>query len=105
MRRELLAATVMLIGLSSAAASETEQTLRQARQAELDRACEAARQLALAPRRREIYEECINRFGKEEDACRNEASGYNGNRVGATPLFYDLPECVEAFEYRKAEDQ
>jgi hypothetical protein len=95
----------MLLGLSGAAASETEEDLRQARQAELDRACEAARQIALAPRRQEIYEECINRFGKEEDVCRNEANGYNGNRIGGSPLFYDLPECEEAYAYRKAEDQ
>jgi VIT1/CCC1 family predicted Fe2+/Mn2+ transporter len=43
MRRELLAVALMLIGLSSAVASETEEALRQSRQAELDRACEAAR--------------------------------------------------------------
>ena len=104
-RIALQVAAVMLLGLSGAAASETEEDLRKARQAELDRACEAARQVALAPRRQEIYEECINRFGKEEDACRREASGYNGNRIGAAPLFYDLPECVEAFEYQKADDQ
>jgi hypothetical protein len=102
MREALLTAAVVLLGLSGAAASETEVNLRQARQAELDRACEAARQVALAPRRQEIYEECINRFDKEADACRSEANAYNGNRIGATPLFYDLPECVEAFEYRKS---
>ena len=104
MREALLTAAVMLLGLSGAAASaaETEEDLRQARQAELDRACETARQVALAPRRQEIYEECINRSGKEADACRSEANAYNGNRIGATPLFYDLPECVEAFEYRKS---
>jgi hypothetical protein len=105
MRRELLVAAMLLLGLSGAAASETEENLRQARQAELDRACEAVRQVALAPRRQDIYEECINRSGKEADACRSEANAYNGNRIGATPLFYDLPECVEAFEYRKTEDQ
>lgn len=105
MRSALLTAAVMLLGLSGAAVSETEEDLRQARQAELDRACEAARQVALAPRRQEIYEECINRFGKEEDVCRSEANSYNGHRIGGSPLFYDLPECEEAYEYRKAEDQ
>jgi hypothetical protein len=104
MRRELLIAAAALLSLSSAAASETDEALRQARQAELDRACEAARQVALAPRRQEIYEECINRPGKEEDVCRKDANGYNGNRIGGTPLFYDLPECEEAFEYRRTKD-
>ena len=103
MLKKLLAAIVMILCLSSAAA-QTDEDLRQARQAELDHACEAARQVALAPRRQEIYEECINRFGKEETVCRNDANGYNGNRIGGTPLFYDLPECEEAFAYRRTKD-
>jgi len=86
----LFAAAVMLLGLSSTADAETQEDLQQARQVELDRACEAVRQVALAPRRQEIYEECIDRFGKEEAVRRNEANGYNGNRIGGTPLFYDL---------------
>ncbi|MGE5815586.1 MAG: hypothetical protein ACM36C_13950 [Acidobacteriota bacterium] len=104
MRCELLAVVALLPGLTGAAAAETVKE-RQARQAELDQKCEAARQVALAPRRQEIYAECIDRFGKEEDVCRKDANAYNGTRIGASPLFYDLPECVEAFEYRKAKDQ
>ena len=47
---------------------------------------------------------CNNRFGKEAAVCRNEeANGYTGNRIGASFLFYDLPECEEADEYRKSE--
>jgi hypothetical protein len=56
-----------------------------------------------APGRQEIYQECINRFGKQEVVCRNDADVYNGNRIGATPFFYDLPECEEAFDYRRSE--
>jgi len=104
MRKELLVATVMLLGMGSAAASQTDEDLRRSRQAELDRACEAARQVALAPRRQEIYEECINRPDKEEDVCRRDANGYNGNRIGGTPMYYDLPECEEAFDYRRTQD-
>ena len=102
MPREWLAAGVMMLGLN-AVASQTDEDLGRARQAELDRMCEAARQVALAPRRQEIYEECINRFGREEAVCRDEADGYNGNRIGAASLFYDLPECEEAFDYRRSE--
>lgn len=72
----------------------------QSEQAELDAACEAARQTALAPKRSEIYQECIDKFKKSAEVCEKEADGYNGNRVGASPLFYDLPECEAAFEYR-----
>jgi len=74
---------------------------RQDKQAELDTACEAARQVALAPKKSEIYKECIEKFKKSTDVCGKEADGYNGNRVGRSPLFYDLPECEAAFEYRK----
>jgi hypothetical protein len=94
----------MILDLSGAVAAQTNENLRQARRAELDWACEAARQVALAPRRQEIYEECINRFGKEETVCRNDANGYNGNRIGGTPLLYELPECEEAFAYRRTKD-
>ena len=104
MHKELLVTTVMLFGLSIAAASQTDEDLRRSRQAELDRACEAARQVALAPRRQEIYEECINRSDKDEGVCRRDANGYNGNRIGGTPLYYDLPECEEAFDYRRTKD-
>ena len=73
---------------------------RQNKQAGLDAACEAARQAALAPRKAEIYQECIDKFKKSGEICEQEADGYNGNRVGRSPLFYDLPECEAAFDYR-----
>jgi hypothetical protein len=72
----------------------------QGKQAELDAACEAARQVALAPRKAEIYQECIDKFKKSPEVCEQEADGYNGNRVGGSPLFYDLPACEAAFEYQ-----
>jgi len=74
---------------------------RQNKQAELDAACEAARQTALAPRKLDIYQECIDKFKKSIEVCEQEADGYNGNRVGRSLLFYDLPECETAFEHRK----
>ena len=74
---------------------------RQNQQAELDAACEAARQAALVPKKQEIYQECIDKFKKSAEVCKQEADGYNGNRVGRSPLFYDLPECEAAFDYRK----
>ena len=86
-----------VFGNGLAAASEG-----QGNQAELDAACEAARQAALAPQRAEIYQECIEKFKKDAAVCEEEAAGYNGNRVGRSPLFYELPECEAAFENRKS---
>ncbi|HAJ93223.1 MAG TPA: hypothetical protein DCO71_11530 [Gammaproteobacteria bacterium] len=74
---------------------------RQAKQAELDAACEAARQTALAPKKAKAYQECIDILKKSVEVCEQEAEAYNGNRVGRPPLFYDLPACEAAFEYRK----
>ena len=72
----------------------------QGKQAELDAACESARQLALGPKRSDIYQECVDKFKKSAAVCEKDADSYNGNRVGGSPLFYDLPECEAAFEYR-----
>ena len=101
----LLAATALLAGVTAAVAYETAQDRRQARQAELDRECETARQAALQPKREDIYQECINKFKKEEGVCQSEANAYNGYRISGAPLYYDLPECVQAFDYRKDKDQ
>ena len=86
-----------VFGAGLATASEGQDN-----QAALDAACEAARQAALAPKRAEIYQECIEKFRKSAAVCEEEAAGYNGNRVGRTPLFYDLPECEAAFENRNS---
>jgi len=68
----------------------------------LDQACEKDRFKKLAPRRREIYQECITVFKKSEDICKKDAAAYNGRRINGAPLFYELPSCVKAFEYREA---
>ncbi|PKI17521.1 hypothetical protein [Colwellia sp. 12G3] len=70
-------------------------------QIELDKACEAARKIALKPRRSEIYQECRQKFKKSESACKIEAKAYNGNRINGAPLFYELPACDKAFLFRK----
>jgi hypothetical protein len=102
MNRGWLATGVLLLCVH-AIASQPDEELRRARQVELDQACEAARQIALAPRRQEIYEECLSRPDPGEAVCRNQANGYNGNRIRGAPLYYDLPECAEAFDYRRSE--
>jgi hypothetical protein len=71
-----------------------------AMQAELDRNCEDARQVALEPLKQEIFRECLEK-GKKESVCRSQVAKYNGARAGRAPLFYDLPECEKAHDYRK----
>jgi hypothetical protein len=77
---------------------ESEDDRRQ-KQTELDYVCEHARQVALGPRKLEIYKECIKKK-KKEAYCLLQGDNYNGDRRNGSPLFYDLPECETAFKYR-----
>ena len=90
----LLIANLFLL----AQASETKQQ-------QLDKACELAHQEALIPRKKEIYQECITKFKKDEKVCEKEADAYNGNQINGAPLFYDLPECKKAFDFFKKQSQ
>lgn len=75
------------------------------KQAKLDKACEAARQVALKPRKDEIYHECLTKFKKSKLVCQQEAYVYNGNRINGAPMFYELPDCEKAFTYRKTSNK
>ena len=94
MRR--LPATLLILIATAAGADPGDAE----RQAELDRRCEAARDEKLAPIRAEIYAECIEDRKGDEAYCRRYADGYNGERIGGSPRFYELPECEEAFRFR-----
>lgn len=94
MRR--LPATLLILLAATAGADPDDAE----RQAELDRRCEAARDEKLAPIRAEIYAECIEGRKGDEAYCRRYADGYNGERIGGSPRFYELPECEEAFRFR-----
>lgn len=90
----------LLVVAAGSLAGDLNPEERAAKQAELDRQCEAAREQKLAPIRAEIYDECVNKLRKQPEYCRRYADGYNGERAGAAPRFYELPECVAAFEFR-----
>ncbi|MGI9290261.1 MAG: hypothetical protein ACR2QG_03170 [Gammaproteobacteria bacterium] len=93
---------ILIVFLVSTTSVFSQDADRQARQGELDRACELARQKALGPMRDDIYKECMAK-GDDEATCKAEADGFDGARVGRGALFYDLPECQEAFEYQKGD--
>jgi hypothetical protein len=91
-----IAALLVLLALPAVAADPTDAE----RQAELDRRCEAARNEKLAPIRAEIYAECLDDRKGDAAYCRRYADGYNGERIGGSPRFYELPECEAAFRFR-----
>jgi len=94
--RRLPTLVLMLLAATGAVADTGDAD----RQAELDRRCEAARDEKLAPIREEIYRECRADRKGDEAYCRRYANGYNGERIGGAPRFYELPECEEAFRFR-----
>ena len=91
---------------------------RSAMQAQLDAACEVAREQKLAPLRQQYIDECVEKQKKDRAECERFYQNYDGRQISRNydgrqgnrtyggrqenraPLFYDLPECVEAFEYR-----
>ena len=75
---------------------------RVARQQELDRACEAARQKVLVPLRRDKVKECMATEDRDQEDCEAAYSNY-GERAGSRPpLLYDLPECVAAADFQRS---
>jgi len=98
----LIFITLMLVSISGLP-SETRNE-REAKQAELDAICEATRQENLTRVRAEYVEECIEKKQRpDRESCERFYADYGesagGNQV---PLFYDLPECVKADEYRRS---
>jgi len=91
---------LMLLLTSPALAKES----REQKQAQLDGACEVARQKELAPMRKRFVEECVaNKEMPSREECQRFYSDYGNRMGGRAPLFYDLPECVTAFDYRQSQ--
>ena len=95
----ILSFILALLIASPALAKES----RQDKQGRLDGACEVARQKKLAPIRKQIVEECVaNKELPSRKECERFYSDYGQRMGGRAPLFYDLPECVEAFEFQQS---
>ena len=72
-------------------------------QATLDAACEQARERRLAPERERFVNECVAKKQKPDGAsCERFYSDYGARSGNRAPLYYDLPECIKAFEFRKS---
>ncbi len=87
----------ILVALPTHAAKKSDRE-----QAKLDAACEAARETNLAPLRAGFIEECVEKKQRpDRAACERFYADYGNQSGRRAPLFYDLPECVKAFEYRR----
>ena len=96
-------APVITITLIFPIASTGAANDRQARQEMLDAQCQAARELKLAPERANLIETCVEEKQRRDMvACERFYRDHGAQSGDRAPLYYDLPECVEAFEFRRS---
>jgi hypothetical protein len=94
-----LCAGLVLLIFNPAIANES----RENKQARLDSACEVVREKKLVPVRKQLVEECVaNKELPSRKECVTFYADYGGRMGGRAPLFYDLPECVTAFEFNQS---
>lgn len=99
--KSLLVAFLILLMAGPLMAGES----REQKQAKLDAACEVAREKKLAPMRKQFVEDCVaNNELPSRAECERFYADYGGRMGGRAPLFYDLPECVSAFEFMQGVD-
>lgn len=97
--KNLMLLVLILIVSTSVLAREP----REAKQARLDGACEVARHEKLAPMRKQVIEDCVaNKELPNRGECERFYADYGERMGGRAPLFYDLPECVTAFEFQQS---
>lgn len=101
---KLKLATILILACAFASvgyAHESEEE-RRAMQAELDAACEAAREVKLAAVRLQLTEECVEKKWPRQnrESCERFYADYGITTPHQVGLFYDLPECVRAHDYR-----
>ena len=93
---------ILLSGVTLAVFASNAE--REAKQAELDAACDDARNQKLVPLREKMVDICLqDQEFETREKCENYYADY-GERAGRRPaMFYDLPACVKAFEYAQSE--
>jgi hypothetical protein len=96
----VLSAMLALLAFNPAMAKES----REDQQTRLDQACELARDKKLVPMRAQFVEECVaNKEKSSREKCVTFYADYGNRMGGRAPLFYDLPECVTAFDYSRSD--
>ncbi len=99
----VVVSALTLILLASSARADKSEDERQAKQAELDAACEAAREVKLAQERARHIEECVEtELLEDRETCERFYADYGESAARRAPLFYDLPECEKAHEFRNS---
>lgn len=102
MKSKLATILILACAFASVGYAYESEDERRARQAELDVACEAAREVKLAAVRLQLTEECAEKKWPRQDreSCERYYADYGITTSHEIGLFYDLPECVKAHDYR-----
>jgi hypothetical protein len=75
---------------------------RDAQQIALDEQCKIAREKILSVERAQYVEECVQgRSRRTREECERFYADHGAATAARGPLYADLPECVEAFEFRR----
>jgi len=97
-----VAVTISLGAFTSLSMASESQ--REAKQAELDARCEAARQQKLAPERAAAIETCVKNEEKgDRAACERFYRDYGERSGNRGPKYYWLPACEEAQAFLKSD--
>ena len=97
---QVLIISALIMALSSPALAKKEP--REEKQTRLDAACEVVREKKLVPMRARFVKDCVaNKELPSQKECETFYADYGGRMGGRAPLFYDLPECVTAFEFQQ----
>jgi hypothetical protein len=95
--KALLQLTILISAFTNQVFAEDSQLTQQ----QLDEACETARLEKLTPIREKYADQCVAEWDRSQQYCDRFYSDY-GNAGGEAPvLFYDLPECEKAWNYRR----
>ncbi len=86
------------------ASASAEDDARRARQAELDRVCEAQRKPLLEAEHARFVEHCVQHDAvKDRAACERFYADFGEYGAAGFGMFRDLPACVEAFEFGRGD--
>ena len=103
MKRLFLIVVTMTVFVTAGAQIQRAEDERAAKLAELDAICEAARQKALVAERAKHVEECVEtKMLEDRETCERFYADWGESAANQAPLFYDLPECEAAHDFRNS---
>ena len=101
MKNARILLVTLIMTASAAVHADKLDEEREAKQAELDAVCEAARKTKLVLVRAKYADECVEtKMLADRESCERFYADYGEGSANQVPLFYDLPECEIAHDYR-----